>query len=149
MEHAERERSALHACVEEESRDDELRALADDEAPDRRREVAVEPGRAQRLVLRIDALLGGAPPVPELERTVTDGYATALALEGERLRIDRQMDGVAASINGDPAGAKELSALAARRASLDKELSHLRERLGLLKQRASEVRAAVPQPGLS
>jgi len=96
---------------------------------------------------RIDALLRGAPPVPELERTLTDGYATALALEGERLRIDRKVDGVAAAIDRDPAGAKELSALAERRASIDQELSHLRERLGLLKQRAREVRAAVPQPG--
>ena len=97
---------------------------------------------------RIDALLGEAPPVPELERTLTDGYATALALEGERIRIDRRMDGVAASIEEDPDGAKELSALAERRARVDSELRHLRERLGLLKQRMRELRAAVPQPGL-
>ena len=96
---------------------------------------------------RIDALLGGAPPVPELERTLTDGYATALALEGERLRIDKQMDGVTAAIDEDPSGAKELSALAERRASLDSDLHRLRERLGLLKQRTREVRAAVSQPG--
>ena len=55
---------------------------------------------------RIDALLGGAPPVPELERTLTDGYATALALEGERLRIERRMDGVAAAIDTNPQGAR-------------------------------------------
>jgi chromosome segregation ATPase len=97
---------------------------------------------------RIDALLGEAPPVPELERTLTDGYATALALEGERIRIDRRMDGVAASIEEDPDGAKELSALAERRARVDSELRHLRERLGLLKQRMRELRSAVPQPGL-
>jgi len=97
---------------------------------------------------RIDALLGGAPPVPELERTLTDGYATALALEGERLRIDKRMDGVAASIDDAPDGAKELSELAERRARVDSDLHRLRERLGLLKQRTREVRAAVPQPGL-
>jgi hypothetical protein len=96
---------------------------------------------------RIDALLGGAPPVPELERTLTDGYATALALEGERIRIERRMDGVAAEIDTNPRGAKELSALAERRAKVDSELSHLRARLGLLKQRTRELRA-VPQPGL-
>ena len=95
---------------------------------------------------RIDVLLGGAPPVPELERTLTDGYATALALEGERLRIDKRMDGVAAAINEDPSGAKELSALAEKRASVDSDLRRLRERLGLLKQRTREVRAAVPPP---
>jgi hypothetical protein len=98
---------------------------------------------------RIDALLGGAPPVPELERTLTDGYATALALEGERIRIEREMDGVAAEIDSNPQGAKELSALAERRARVDSELSHLRARLGVLKQRMREVRSAVPQPGLS
>jgi hypothetical protein len=96
---------------------------------------------------RIDALLGGAPPVPELERTLTDGYATALALEGERIRIEREMDGVAAQIDSNPQGAKKLSALAERRAKVDGELSHLRARLGVLKQRTRELRA-VPQPGL-
>ena len=89
---------------------------------------------------RIDVLLGGAPPVLELERTLTDGYATALALDGERIRIERQMDGVA--------GAKELSELAERRAEVDGELSHLRTRLRLLMQRTRELRAAIPQPGL-
>jgi hypothetical protein len=102
----------------------------------------------QIVLERIDALLGGAPPVPELERTLTDGYATALALEGERIRIDREMEGVAAAIDENPQEAKKLSALAARRASLDSEITHLRARLGLLKQRTREVRAAVPQPGL-
>jgi hypothetical protein len=97
---------------------------------------------------RIDALLGGAPPVLELERTLTDGYATALALEGERIRIERKMHGVAASIDADPDGAKELSALAERRAKVDSDLSYLRERLGVLRRRASELRAVVPQPGL-
>jgi hypothetical protein len=97
---------------------------------------------------RIDALLGGAPHVLELERTLTDGYATALALEGERIRIERKMDGVAAAIEADPQGAKELSALAERRAKLDRELDHLRERLGVLKERTREVRAIVPPPGI-
>ena len=98
---------------------------------------------------RIEALLGGSPPVVELERTLTDGYATALALEGERIRIERKMDGVAAGIEADPQGAQELSSLAERRAKLDRDLRHLRERLGLLKERTRELRAVVPQPGLS
>jgi hypothetical protein len=97
---------------------------------------------------RIDALLGGAPHVRELERTLTDGYATALALEGERIRIERKIDGVTAAIGADPQGAKELSALAERRAKLDRDLSHLRGRLGLLKERARELRAVVPPQGI-
>ena len=103
---------------------------------------------------RIDALLGSAPHVLELERTLTDGYATALALEGERIRIERKIEGVTAAIDVDPEGAKELSALAERRASLDRDLSHLRARLELLKQRAREMRSVIPpqgipQPGVS
>jgi hypothetical protein len=96
---------------------------------------------------RIDVLLHGAPPVRELERTLTDGYATALALEGERIRIERRMDGVAAAMDTNPDGAQELSALAEQRAKVDDDLSRLRARLGLLKQRTRELRA-VPQPGL-
>jgi hypothetical protein len=95
---------------------------------------------------RIEALLRGSPPMPELERTLTDGYATALLLEGERIRIERQMDGVAAAIDANPEGAKELSALAERRARVDSDLRHLRGRLGVLKQRSRELRA-IPQPG--
>jgi hypothetical protein len=97
---------------------------------------------------RIDALLGGAPHVLELERTLTDGYATALKLEGERIRIERKIDGVAAAIDADPQGAKELPALAERRAKLDRDLSYLRDRLGLLKERRREVRAVIAQPGM-
>jgi hypothetical protein len=100
---------------------------------------------------RVEALLGGAPPVREIERTLTDGYATALALEGERMRIERRMDDVTASIDVDPDVAQELSALAERRAAIDDELGHLRARLGALKQRTRELRAVIPQaqPGVS
>jgi hypothetical protein len=101
------------------------------------------------LLERIEALLGGAPRVPELERTLTDGYATALALEGERIRIERRMNGVAAVIDDDPQGAKELSVLAEQRARVDRDLRQLRERLGQLRDRTREIRAIVPQPGLS
>ena len=95
---------------------------------------------------RIEVLLRGSPPIPELERTLTDGYATALLLEGERIRIERQIEGVAAAIDDNPEGARELSALAERRAKVDSDLDHLRNRLGLLRQRSRELRA-VPQPG--
>src|SRR5262245_52795980 len=114
--------------------------------PDNRSQVLHE---VNVVLERIETLLGGAQPVVELERTLTDGYATALALEGERIRIDRKIDGVAAAIEGDPEGVQKLSALAERRAKLDRDLTHLRERLGLLKERARELRAVVPQPGLS
>lgn len=97
---------------------------------------------------RVDALLGGAPHVLEIERTLTDGYAAALALEAERLRVERKIDGVAAAIDADPEGAKELSALAERRAELDGDLRHLRERLRVLKEHKRELRTIIPQPGM-
>jgi hypothetical protein len=99
---------------------------------------------------RIEALLGNCAHVGEVERTLTDGYAAALALEGERMRVERQMDGVTASLEvGDPEGARTLSALAERRARLDRDLTHLRDRLGALKARRHELRTVVPQPGFS
>ena len=58
------------------------------------------------------------------------------------------MDGVAAAIESNPEDAKELAELSERRAEVDGELSHLRTRLGLLRQRTRELRAAIPQPGL-
>jgi hypothetical protein len=96
---------------------------------------------------QIEALLGDDPrSVHEVERTLTDGYARALALEGERIRIERRIEGVAAGLTvGDSRRAEELSALADRRAKLDGDLVHLRSRLGLLKLKARELRAMLPQ----
>ncbi len=104
------------------------------------------------LLDQIDALLadGMSPAEPQtvlrIERTLTDGYASALALEGERLRIERQIEGVAASLNaGDSErNAEELSLLARRRAKVDGDLVHLRDRLALLRRRASELRTMLP-----
>jgi hypothetical protein len=111
------------------------------------------------LLDRIDALLQDgsssveAQTVVTIERILTDGYASALALEGERLRIEREMEGVTAAIEKGDSGrrAEELSELAVRRAQIDGDLTHLRSRLGLLRRRARELRATLPQPepGLS
>jgi hypothetical protein len=105
------------------------------------------------LLDRIDALLDVRPTLAEphavarIERTLTDGYASALALEGERLRIDREIQTVTAGINsGDPSRrAEELSLLTRRRSKVDGELAHLRERLELLRQMARELRTTFPQ----
>lgn len=105
------------------------------------------------LLDQIDALLADrvSPPEPQtvlrIERTLTDGYASALALEGERLRIERQIEGVAASLNaGDSErNAQELSLLARRRAKVDNDLTHLRDRLVLLRRRARELRMMLPR----
>jgi hypothetical protein len=105
------------------------------------------------LLDRIDALLDVRPPLGEpqafarIERTLTDGYASALALEGERLRIDREIEMVTARINGDDQSrrAEELTLLTRRRRKIDGELAFLRERLDLLRQKARELRTTVPQ----
>ena len=105
------------------------------------------------LLAQIDALLAesSAPDGPQtvlrIERTLTDGYASALALEGERLRLDREIAGVTAAIDGGDSarGAARLSHLARRRSAVDGELAHLRGRLDQLRRRARELRMPPPQ----
>ena len=46
--------------------------------------------RSHPAALRADGADPSVPVLTELEHTLTDGYARALALEGERLRIERQ-----------------------------------------------------------
>jgi hypothetical protein len=84
----------------------------------------------------------------QIERTLTDGYARALALEGERLRIDREIAEVTSAINEGNSNrrAQELALLARRRARVDGDLNHLRSRLELLRVRARQARASLPQP---
>ena len=111
------------------------------------------PKRMPLLLERIDALLDVRTPpaepqaVARIERTLTDGYASALALEGERMRIDREIQTVTAGINsGNPSRrAEELSLLTRRRSKVDGELAHLRERLELLRQKVRELRTTFPQ----
>lgn len=115
------------------------------------------PQRMPVLLDRIDALLedglssAGPQAVVRIERTLTDGYASALALEGERLRVEREIEGVAAAINNGNSArrAEELSLLTRRRAKIDGDLVHLRERLALLRRHVRELRSSLPQVELS
>jgi hypothetical protein len=83
----------------------------------------------------------GKPLVTEMEDTLTDGYARALQLEAERLRLERRIGELARSVDG-PEEADELKALAGRLRDVDVELEALRERLGLLQKHLAAVRAA-------
>jgi hypothetical protein len=80
------------------------------------------------LLDEIAALLAAAEsrddPV-RLERTLTDGYARALSLEAERLRLERQIRAPT-----DAARRREL-------ASLERQLDALRDQLDLLRRRHS------------
>jgi len=89
------------------------------------------------LLLRIQSLADGHaddPPerlLEQVEHTLTDGYATALALEAERLRLQRELD--ADSTRAD---------LRIRLAANERELQDLRARLAGLQERARSVRQA-------
>ena len=83
----------------------------------------------------------GKPLVTEMEDTLTDGYARALQLEAERLRLERRIGELARSVDSQEE-ADELKALAARLRNVDVELERLRNRLGALQKHLAAVRAA-------
>lgn len=67
-----------------------------------------------------------------VEHTLTDGYARALALDGERLRVEEEIRRLAGS--DDHVG--EVRILKARLALLEEELARLRGLLGTLAGRS-------------
>ncbi len=75
-----------------------------------------------------------APSVEEIESTLTDGYAAALELEAERLRIERRLGEVARDA-GEAADARELARLSERLDTADAELARLRSLLRNLQAR--------------
>jgi hypothetical protein len=75
-----------------------------------------------------------------MEHTLTDGYALALALEGERIRIEKEIGAAAAA--SDAADIAQLGSLAERLAATDRELQSLRADLAVLRERTEVVRAA-------
>jgi ABC-type phosphate transport system auxiliary subunit len=98
----------------------------------------------------IHALLEEAPGAEEgaflarLEHTLTDGYARALVLEAERVRLERRMDELTDGLRDDPADAPtdELATVARRLSDADSELSSLRGTLARLRARARALRAS-------
>lgn len=99
----------------------------------------------------ITALLGlpeagsDAPTLARIEDTLTEGYAEALALEAECLRLERRLGEVARDATGsDSTGlAEELSTVSERLRSADGELAYLRTLLGSLHDRARAARDGV------
>ena len=79
-----------------------------------------------------------------LERTLTDGYATALSLEGEHWRLTRRLGAVASNLDdGDlESKSRELSDLAYRIELSETTLARLREVLARLRGEYSEAAAA-------
>jgi hypothetical protein len=79
---------------------------------------------------RIRLLVERRPAVPadDVEHTLTDGYARALALEGERRRARERMHALAGSADH----VDELRSLKGRLESLDRQVAELRGLLGAL-----------------
>ena len=90
-------------------------------------------------------LLIDAPPACDdaarayVERTLTDGYAYAMALEAKRLKLERQIGAVASEVSVAERGARteELQDLSAELADISNDLKHLRGLLAALRRRVS------------
>jgi hypothetical protein len=87
-----------------------------------------------------DILSAQAPTLARVEDTLTEGYAQALSLEAERLRLERRVGEVARMANGDHGD--EIRRLGTRLRIADGEIAHLRALLGTLNARARTLRAA-------
>jgi hypothetical protein len=101
------------------------------------------------LLEQIDELLADPSATEEpatlahLERTLTDGYAYALALEAERWRLERRMSELAGELTDENRGlkAKELALVSSRLTSNASMLASLRSTLLHLRARATEIRS--------
>jgi hypothetical protein len=87
-----------------------------------------------------DLLKDGEPSLAAVEDTLTQGYAEALQLEAERLRLERRIGEVARNAGTDQAA--EIRRLGTKLTSADGELERLRSVLGTLADRARTLRAA-------
>src|SRR4051794_24820382 len=98
------------------------------------------------LLERIETLLDDPPrgerepSLERLESTLTGGYAQALQLESDRLKVARRIGEVAASGAAAEAKADELASLTLRLETTGAELEQLRRRLASLSARARAVR---------
>jgi len=99
----------------------------------------------EALVSEISLLIGSGHDLDRIERTLTDGYAHALSLEGEQLRLERRIGEVARAEGDDGARARELASLTGRLDGASFHLARLRALLGDLRQRADQLR--VPNAG--
>ena len=109
--------------------------------------MAVDAAARHSVVERIRSLMALAQseaPLAEIEHTLADGYAHALQLEAERMRIQKRLGEIAAALADDASeeNVLEISQLANRLSSADSDLNELRAMLGTLRDRASELRAA-------
>jgi predicted nucleic acid-binding Zn-ribbon protein len=107
----------------------------------------VSPEALPALLEQIDELLAEPAEEPaslaRLERTLTDGYAYALALESERWRLEQRMSELTGELSDGnrELKAKELALLSDRLATNASTLSALRGELTRLRARTSATRS--------
>jgi hypothetical protein len=91
-----------------------------------------QPNVSQQIEALLEAPTSGAdaPTLARVEETLTEGYAEALALEAERLRLERRLGEVAREGSADPGA--ELTSLGRRLTTADGELTRLRALLSSL-----------------
>jgi ABC-type phosphate transport system auxiliary subunit len=102
------------------------------------------------LLEQIDELLaepdsvGDSATLADLERTLTDGYAYALALESERWRLEQRLSELAGELDeGDQdRKSQELAQISRRLSSNGTALQGLRSTLMRLRNHATAVRGA-------
>ena len=107
------------------------------------------PDAIPALLEQIDELLAEPAQTEEpatlarLERTLTDGYAYALALEAERYRLERRMSELAGELHdgNQERKTKELALVSDRLSSNASVLTVLRNTLTQLRARATAVRS--------
>jgi len=86
----------------------------------------------ERVELRIESALAEGAPADAAEDLLAEGYARALQLDAERLRLERTITGLAARAD-EPAAAQELRRVWLRHRTLLGELSEIRTLLRRLK----------------
>ncbi|HYZ18658.1 MAG TPA: hypothetical protein VE615_03860 [Gaiellaceae bacterium] len=83
---------------------------------------------------------GAAPARDRLELTLTEGYAAALALDGDRMRLERRIEQLTFSFaEGDESRPEELRRLIARLHAVEDDLADLRALLEKLRRRAAKA----------
>ena len=97
------------------------------------------------LIGRVSDLLGDSGG--DVERTLTDGYAGALALEAERVRLERRFAELTRELADDQDSERlgELSSLQHRIARTDEELSELRAVLARVRERLTAAGIALAE----
>ena len=109
------------------------------------------PNAIPELLEQIDELLaephseGEPATLARLERTLTDGYAYALALESERWRLEQRLSELAGELHeGDQdEKSQELAQISRRLSSNGTALEGLRSTLARLRNHATNMRSAV------